>query len=224
MLIFITHNLNYRKSDIMKSIIITIGREYGSGGRYIGEVVSKKLNIPFYDKNLITKTYEKNNCDYSKLEEYDEVSNTGILKSLEIFNINNYKDSGIYSSEVYQNLVSDTIRDISEHGSCVILGRNSNNILKDRDNVINIFIYSNDLDFKVKRKMKLENLSYDKALSRLKYVDKQRRKYYESMDKRNSWGNRKDYDYLIDSSILGVDGTAAMIVDIYNKYKEDAGN
>ena len=208
----------------MKSIIITIGREYGSGGKYIGELVSKKLNIPFYDKNLITKTYEKNNCDYSKLEEYDEVSNTGILKSLEIFNINNYKDSGIYSSEVYQNLVSDTIRDISEHGSCVILGRNSNNILKDRDNVINIFIYSNDLDFKVKRKMKLENLSYDKALSRLKYVDKQRRKYYESMDKRNSWGNRKDYDYLIDSSILGVDGTAAMIVDIYNKYKEKISN
>ena len=68
----------------MKSIIITIGREYGSGGKYIGELVSKKLNIPFYDKNLITKTYEKNNCDYSKLEEYDEVSNTGILKSLEI--------------------------------------------------------------------------------------------------------------------------------------------
>ncbi len=75
----------------MKSIIITIGREYGSGGKYIGELVSKKLNIPFYDKNLITKTYEKNNCDYSRLEEYDEVSNTGILKSLEIFNITNYK-------------------------------------------------------------------------------------------------------------------------------------
>ena len=124
----------------MKSIIITIGREYGSGGKYIGELVSKKLNIPFYDKNLITKTYEKNNCDYSKLEEYDEVSNTGILKSLEIFNINNYKDSGIYSSEVYQNLVSDTIRDISEHGSCVILGRNSNNILY---LTIYFFVYKN---------------------------------------------------------------------------------
>lgn len=224
MLIFITHNLNYRKSDIMKSIIITIGREYGSGGRYIGEVVSKKLNIPFYDKNLITKTYEKNNCNYSKLEENDEVSKNSILKKIEMFNINNYSDNNLYSSDIYQNLISNTIRDISEHGSCVILGRNSNNILKDRDNVINIFIYSNDLDFKVKRKMKLENLSYDKALSRLKYVDKQRKKFYESMDKRNSWGNRKDYDYLIDSSILGVDGTAAMIVDIYNKYKEDAGN
>lgn len=218
--IFITHNLNYRKRDIMKSIIITIGREYGSGGRYIGELVSKRLNIPFYDKNLITKTYEKNNCDYSKLEEYDEVSNSGILKKLEMFDINNYKGNGIYSSDVYQNLVSDTIKDISKHGSCVILGRNSNNILKDRDNVINIFIYSNDLDFKIKRKMELENISYDEALSRLKYVDKNRRKYYESMNKNKSWGNIRDYDYLIDSSILGVDGTADMIVYIYNKYKD----
>ena len=100
---------------------------------------------------------------------------------------------------------------------CVILGRNANNVLREQKNVINIFIYSNDLDFKVKRKMKLENISYDEALNRLKQVDKKRRKYYESINNRQKWGDRTEYDYLIDSGVLGVDKTVDLIVDIYNK-------
>ena len=205
---------------MMKKVIITIGREYGSGGRYIGEMVSNKLNIPFYDKELIVKAHEKNNCNYSKLEEYDEVKRNSFLKQLDLLNINNYKDNVIYSSDVYQTFISNTIREIADLGSCVILGRNSNNILKDRDNVINIFIYSNDLDFKLNRKMKLENMNYKDTLNRLKYVDKQRKKYYEASNPNHTWGSIKEYDYCIDSSILGVDKTADLIVDIYNKYME----
>lgn len=198
----------------MKNIIITIGREYGSGGRYIGEMVAKKLNIPFYDKEIINKTHEKSGYNYSKLNEYDEVSKNNILKKSSFLSINNYED--VFEDDVYQTLINKTINDLADTSSCVILGRNSNNILKNRKNVINIFIYSNDLDFKIKRKMDLEDKSYNDILKELKYIDKQRKKYYESINKNATWGDKKDYDYCLDSSILGVDKTADLIVDIYN--------
>ncbi len=203
----------------MNNIIITIGREYGSGGRYIGEKVSKKLNIPFYDKEILLKTGEDNNLNYSKLDEYDEVKRNKFFRQLEMLNFNNYSSSGIYTSDIYHTFISNTIKRIANDGSCVILGRNANNILRDRKNVINIFIYSNDIDFKVNRKMKLEGKNYKDTLNLLKNIDKKRRKYYEESNRNHNWGSIKDYDYLIDSSILGIDGTIDLIVDIYNKYK-----
>lgn len=202
----------------MNNIVITIGREYGSGGRYIGELLSKKLNIPFYDKEILTKTYEKNGCNYSKLEEYDETKRNALLKQLDLLNFNYYGD--LFSSDVYQKLISDTVIDVASNGSCVILGRNSNQLLKKRKNTIHIFIYSNNLDFKVKRKMELEHLTYEEALKKLKHVDKKRKNYYESLNKDGVWGSIRDYDYCIDSSILGVDGTVDLICDIYHHYQE----
>lgn len=199
----------------MKNIVLTIGREYGSGGRYIGEMVSKKLNIPFYDRVLIEKAYEKIGGNYSKIDEYDEVVQNKFLKNLNLINTSNSELA--YEESSYQILMSKIIKELAEAGSCVILGRNANNVLRDQKNVINIFIYSNDLDFKVKRKMKLENISYDEALNRLKQVDKKRRKYYESINNRQKWGDRTEYNYLIDSGVLGVDKTVDLIVDIYNK-------
>ncbi len=220
MLNFTTPNLNYNQKGRkdMKNIVITIGREYGSGGKYIGELVAKKLNIPFYDKAILTKTYEKNGVNYSKLEQFDEVKQNALLKQFDLLNLNHYDDK--FSSDVYQTLISETIKEVAENGSCVILGRNSNKILKDKKNTLHFFIFSKDLDYKIKRKMKLENLNYQDALKQLKYVDKQRRKYYESLNKTGLWGNIKEYDYLLDSSILGVDKTAELIIEIYNKYKE----
>lgn len=200
----------------MKNIVITIGREYGSGGKLIGEKVSKKLNINFYDKELLTKTYEKHGCNYSKLESFDETKRSMILKLLNSFNVN-YND--LYDDKLYQALVSETIKDLANKESCVIIGRNSNNILRNEKNVINIFIYSNDIDFKVKRKMEIENESYEVILNRLKKVDKRRKKYYEALNKNCIWGSRRGYDYIIDSSILGIDGTVDLIVDIYKKYE-----
>lgn len=199
----------------MKNIVITIGREYGSGGKYIGELVSKKLGIPFYDKELINETCEKSGVNYSKLEEYDEVSRNSVLKMLNLMNTNNLEEA--FNDNTYQMLISNTIKKLADDGSCIILGRCSNQILKDRKNAIHLFIYSNDLEFKIQRKMKVENISYEEALARLKKVDKSRCRYYESINKGCIWGDKKGYDYLIDSGILGVDATADLIVDIYNR-------
>jgi len=198
----------------MKNIVITIGREYGSGGRYIGEKVAEKLGIPFYDKELLDRVSNKNGINYSKAVEYDENKRNSMLE--EFNRLSNFGNS--FNSTNYQIMINNTIEDIAK-SSCVILGRNSNNILKDRNNVINIFIYSNDLEFKIKRKMEIENLSYNDTIKKLKYVDGKRKKYYESLNKNSIWGSRHEYDYLIDSSILGIDRTIEIIVDIYNKYK-----
>lgn len=198
----------------MKNIIITIGREYGSGGRYIGEMVSKKLNIPFYDKEILVKANEKNGTDYSKLHQYDEKSHNKFLKDLNLLSTSISEIA--YEENTYQTIISKTIAELADTSSCVILGRNANNILKSKNNVINIFIYSNNLDFKIKRKMNLENLSYEETLKKLKQIDKQRKKYYETLNPKQVWGNRKDYDYLIDSGVLGVDKTVDLIVSIYN--------
>ena len=76
----------------MNNIVITIGREYGSGGKYIGQKLADALNIPFYDKEIINKTYEKNGCNYSKLEEYDEVKRNGIIKLLNLIHFLNSRN------------------------------------------------------------------------------------------------------------------------------------
>lgn len=201
----------------MKNIVITIGREFGSGGRYIGKKVAEKLEIPFYDKELIQKAYEKNGYNYSKLEQYDEVKRNGILKAMELLSSNNYEI--IAEDDRCQYLIEETIKEIAKK-SCVILGRSSNTILKEKENVINIFIYSNNLDFKVKRKMELENLSYEESLKKLKHMDKQRKKYYEYINKNHIWGDKKEYDFCIDSEVLGIENTIRLIVDIYNKALE----
>ena len=205
----------------MNNIIITIGREYGSGGRFIGESVAEKLNIPFYDKEILLKAGEDNNLNYSKLDEYDEVKRNKFLNKLEMFNLNNYSNSDIYTSDMYHVYISKTIKEIAQEGSCVILGRNANNILRDYKNVINIFIYANDIDFKINRKMKLEGKSYKETLNILKNIDKKRRKFYEESNHNHSWGSIRDYDYLIDSSVLGIDKTIELVVDIYNKFKKN---
>ncbi len=202
----------------MKNIIITIGREYGSGGKFIGESVAKKLDIPFYDKNILVEAAKNNKVNLGKLEELDEKYRSDFYKKLELLNFNNLNNN--LSSDIIEYYISKEIKNLALKGSCVILGRNSNNILKDRDNVINIFIYSNNLEFKLKRKMQLENMNREETLKRLNFVDKERKRFYESFDSNLKWGSKSDYDYLIDSSILGIDETINLIVDIYNKLEK----
>ena len=197
-------------------MVITIGREFGSGGRYIGSEVAKRLDIPFYDKELINRTYEKSGCNYGKLQQFDEKKQNTILKTLSSFQTNAYPDEAIID-DPYHNLMNNTIIDIANNESCVILGRNANNVLKNHQSVINIFIYASDLDFKVKRKMESENLSYNEALKKLKYVDKQRKKYYEYSNPNHIWGDKKEYDICIDSSKFGIEQTIDLIVSICKK-------
>ena len=202
----------------MKKVIITIGRENGSGGKYIGKRVAEELGIKCYDKELLQEAYQKNGYSYLKMQQYDEQKRNNIIKALNLLNTNDYEAT--FKDDMCRYIITDTIKDITNKESCVIIGRNANNILKDNPNTINIFIYSNNEDFKIKRKMQMEKLSYEETAKRLKCIDKQRKTYYEYVNKNHIWGNKKEYDYCIDSYTLGIEGTVDLIVNIYKEFMD----
>lgn len=201
----------------MDNIVITIGREYGSGGKYIGEEVAKRLGYKFYDKELLNEIYENNDCNYALLEEFDEKTKSSLLKSLGLVRIEN---DSMFTEEKYHSLVKETIKKLAQSSSCVFIGRDTNQILKNEKNVIHFFIYAKDEEFKIRRKMERENLSYEQAKEKMHEVDRSRKKFYESLNKGHTWGIKEDYDFCIDSSILGVEETINLIVEIAKKFQE----
>ena len=201
----------------MKNIVITIEREYGSGGKYIGVEVAKRLDYKFYDKELLNEIYENNDCNYALLEEFDEKTKSSLLKSLGLVSIEN---DSMFTEEKYHGLVKETIKKLAESSSCVFIGRDTNQILKNEKNVIHFFIYAKDEEFKIRRKMERENLSYEQAKEKMHEVDRMRKKFYESLNKGHTWGIKEDYDFCIDSSVLGVEETINLIVEIVKKFQE----
>ena len=201
----------------MKNIIITIEREYGSGGKYIGEEVAKRLDYKFYDKELLNEIYENNDCNYALLEEFDEKTKSSLLKSLGLVSIEN---DSMFTEEKYHGLVKETIKKPAESSSCVFIGRDTNQILKNEKNAIHFFIYAKDEEFKIRRKMERENLSYEQVKEKMHEVDRMRKKFYESLNKGHTWGIKEDYDFCIDSSVLGVEETINLIVEIVKKFQE----
>ncbi len=201
----------------MKNIVITIEREYGSGGKYIGEEVAKRLDYKFYDKELLNEIYENNDCNYALLEEFDEKTKSSLLKSLGLVSIEN---DSMFTEEKYHGLVKETIKKLAESSSCVFIGRDTNQILKSEKNAIHFFIYAKDEEFKIRRKMERENLSYEQVKEKMHEVDRMRKKFYESLNKGHTWGIKEDYDFCIDSSVLGVEETINLIVEIVKKFQE----
>ncbi len=201
----------------MKNIVITIEREYGSGGKYIGVEVAKRLDYKFYDKELLNEIYENNDCNYALLEEFDEKTKSSLLKSLGLVSIEN---DSMFTEEKYHGLVKETIKKLAESSSCVFIGRDTNQILKNEKNAIHFFIYAKDEEFKIRRKMERENLSYEQAKEKMHEVDRMRKKFYESLNKGHTWGIKEDYDFCIDSSVLGVEETINLIVEIVKKFQE----
>ena len=202
----------------MKNLIITIGREYGSGGKYIGEEVAKRLGYKFYDKELLQKIYENHDCNYALLEAYDEKTQNTLSKFFQPMYTNDLKET--FTEEKYRSIVKETIQKLAEQESCVFIGRDTNQILKDYPNALHFFIYAKDEEFKIRRKMERENLSYEQAKEKMYEVDRSRKKFYESLNKGHTWGIKEDYDFCIDSSILGVEETINLIIEIAKKFQE----
>jgi len=189
----------------MKKVIVTIGREFGSGGREIGLKLSEKLGIPFYDKELILHTAEKTNLEESIIEKYDEQHSFPAFSSSNIFDIYQMPMSDrIYIAQ------ADVIRDIAAKESCIIVGRCADFILDDNPNVFKVFITAPMKD-KVERKRPiLEGKKDSEIENHIAKIDKKRAKYYTYYTDR-TWGKASTYNLCIDSSILGIDGTVELI-------------
>jgi cytidylate kinase len=197
-----------------KKIIITIGRQFGSGGRCIADALGSKLGIPVYDNELITKAAQDSGFSAEIFVQSDEKRRFFSLSS--IF-------AGSYSSET-ENYMSDkglfkmqceTIRRIAEQGSAIIVGRCSDYILRDMDGVLDIFLTS-PVEIRAARVADRLGISTEAAMEMVEKKDKARAEYYNYYTF-GEWGVASTYDLCLDSSILGMEGTADFIIDFARK-------
>ena len=188
----------------MKDVIICIGREYGSGGRFIGKLLAERLNIPCYDKELIIKASSKSNFNQTVIENNDEVPNSMMYS---IFQGGTPINQQVFLAQF------EAIKEIADKGSCVIIGRCADYVLEDRDNVVSIFITA-PIEERIKRATEFYKFDSGKALKAIKKVDKKRREYYNFYTNRK-WGEASNYDLTLNSRI-GVD----KCVDVIVKYIE----
>lgn len=201
------------------NFVISIGREFGSGGKYIGQELAKRLNIKCYDNELLAKVSENYNIDMEMLQKVDEKQKSSFWYGF----ATNYvfsKNNEVTPVSADDNLFlkqAKVIEDLyNSKESSIIVGRCSDYILKDKPNVIKVFIYSSDMEFKVNRKIKFENLNKNTAEKKIKEVDKQRAEYYKHFTGK-TWGDRDNYDLCIDTAKIGVVQTIDLLESYINK-------
>ncbi|MCC8170062.1 MAG: cytidylate kinase-like family protein [Oscillospiraceae bacterium] len=199
------------------SLVITIGRQFGSGGRDVGEKVASALGIPFYDKELVEMAAQKSDISKEALKEVDERATSSFLYSLAG---GNYSMHGINAPLYYEMPINDklfiaqadVIKNLAKQGSCVIVGRCADYVLENEDYVdlLNIFIYGS-VDYRARRVMNALNLPQSKARDRVVKTDKQRRTYYDYYTSRD-WGVMSNYDLCLNTENIGIDNAAQMII------------
>ena len=181
-----------------KKIVITISREYGSGGHYVGELLAKRMGLNFYDKNLINLISKKSGLS----KEYVEANN----QKLASFKYIDNNDDRIFIAE------EKVIKDLAQKESCVIVGRCADYILKDNKDTIKVFLYSSSQD-KVKRAVKYYNLEEDKALKEINKINNERAKHYKYYTNRD-WYDFANYDMALNVDYLGVEKTAELLEQV----------
>lgn len=188
--------------------IITISREFGSGGRFIGEEVAKKLGIKYYDKDIIAQIAEQSGFSPEYITEKAELSPK---KGLFAYAFSGRDVTGKSIEDMVYEAQRKVILEIAEKESCVIIGRNADFILKDRDNVLNVFIHG-DMPEKVARICKLYNVTEEEAEKMMADIDKRRMTNYRFYTDQK-WGMAKNYTLSLNSSELGYDLCEKIIMD-----------
>lgn len=196
-----------------QNTIINIGRQFGSGGKLVALKISEILGIPVYDNELISRAADESGFSKELFERSDEKRS--------IFNISSFFDTGRFGdarnyvgdNELFK-IQSEVIRNLAAKGSAIFVGRCSNYILRDLK-CLDVFVTAPSED-RVKRVSERLNISPEEARSRISRQDRTRETYYNFFTFGN-WGAASDYDLCIDSSILGIDGTAGFIIDFGRK-------
>ena len=192
----------------MAKKIITISREFGSGGRFIGEEVAKKLGIAYYDKNIIGQIAEKSGLSPEYIQENAELSPK---KGLFAYAFSGRDITGKSVEDMVYEAQRNIILDLAEKEPCVIIGRNADYILKDRDDVLNVFIHG-DIPEKIQRITGLYNVEEKEAVKMMADTDKRRRTNYNFYTDQ-SWGKASNYTLCLNSSQLGYDRCEMIIME-----------
>ena len=191
-------------------IIISIGRQYGSGGREIGKRLAEEFGIDFYDKELITLAAKQSGFSEEILKENDENHNGSFLYSLVMGTYTGGNNLPLNHKLFLAQF--DTIKKLAEEKSCVIIGRCADYALEYNPNCVKVFIHA-DIDTRIKRAIEEYGVSPDKVEEVLKKTDKKRESYYNFYTGKK-WGLMENYDITINSSFSGIDGAVRVIADL----------
>ena len=191
--------------------IITIGRQFGSGGKEVGIRVARELGIPCYDKELLKEAAKKSGLSEKILESFDERPKSllySIAMDSYIFSLPGSGAGDSLEQQVYL-ATFDTIRSLAKEGPCVIIGRCADYALAENPDLLSLFIYA-PLPDRTARVARRQNLSPEKARTLVQKTDRRRASYYEYYSARR-WGAVESYDFCLNSSALGLGGTVELI-------------
>ena len=198
----------------MNATIINIGRQFGSGGRRVAAALGVRLDIPVYDNELIAEAAQKSGFSKDLFLQRDEHKSNFTLSNL-FGSINRYgsADSFLNDNRLFK-IQSDVILELAQQGPAIFVGRASDYVLREMD-CLDVFITA-PLELRIKDVAEREGISLDEAESMIAKRDRDREAYYNYLTFGN-WGVASNYDLCIDSSILGIEGTADFIVDFGRK-------
>lgn len=202
-----------------KKVVVTISREFGSGGRIIGSMVAEKLGVPFYDRKIIEMSAEKAGLAVSFVENTEQKIKNKFLHNLAFGGYHMGADLGSMQLSLPDKLFIATceiIRSLADEGPCVIVGRCADYVLKDRKDVIDIFVYSDDAH-KIDRAINEYGIAPDKAEAEVKRTNKHRANHYDYYTER-TWGEKSNYHLCLNSGFLGIENTVDIIVDAVKEY------
>ena len=203
----------------MEKKIITISREFGSGGRTIGRKIAEELGIPFYDKELVDQIAMESGFAPKFVEEHGEHSPSGSLFSYAfapqgVPGIMN----GLSTADFLWNIQCNVILQLADKGPCVIVGRNADYILKDRPDALHVYTFA-DMPYRAERIVRLYGDSEKTPEQRLAEKDKRRRVNYQHYTGR-TWGQAQNYDICLDTGVLGIEQCTEIVVNIVKNSKE----
>lgn len=205
-----------------QNLLITIGRQYGSAGRHIGEELAKKLGIPFYNNELITKAAQKSGMAHHVVSEADETATNSLLYTLAMGSSFWGGNAGVaFDMPINDKLFvaqSDVIRELADEGPAVFIGRCADYVLRGYPNLIKLFIYA-PLEFRSNHVAELHNVTPEKAKDIIVKTDKRRANYYNYYTGQK-WGKLENFDLAVDSERLGIETTADMLYHYVQYYKD----
>ena len=195
-------------------MVITVGRQYGSGGREIGTKLAERFGITYYDDLLLKKAAEESGLCEELFHSFDERPKS-FLYSIALdpysFSMSHINSRGSIEQQVYL-ATYDTIKKLADEGPCVLIGRCADYALKDRTDVLNLFITA-PLENRIERVAMRNGISPAEAKERIRKTDKSRAAYYNFYSAKE-WGDAKSYDLCIDSSLLGIEGTVELLTEL----------
>ena len=195
------------------SRVITVGRQFGSGGRDVGQKIAAALGIPYYDKELVEKAAKKSNISSEAVKEIDERATNSLLYSIVTggFGMKGLNTPLFYEMPMNDKFFiaqSEVIKELAREGDCVVVGRCADSVLENEENVDVFSLF----DFRIMRVARDLKLPENRAKEHIQKTDKQRRTYYDYYTSR-SWGDMTNYDLCINTGKIGIDHAAEMIIN-----------